>query len=103
MKWAYFGLCFIAHKVVVGHRAYEQSIFIQVRSDQHQCTVALYRANWLPDCSVLLIWTGLQQPCVAALTPMTFPLPSECATTQHQCTAALFMANWVPHCYVLLV
>ncbi len=69
---------------------------------QHQCTAALFKANCIPYCSVLLCKTGSHRQCVTAVTPVEICSSYRCAVTQHQCSATSFRAKCSPHCSVLL-
>ncbi len=60
---------------------YADLLFIQVCSDQHQCTAARFRAKWSPHYSVLLCNTGSQHVCGTAVTPMEICSSYRCAVT----------------------
>ena len=69
---------------------------------QHQKTATVFSAKCIPQCSLLLCKTGLQQACITAITPVKICSLYRCAVTHHQGTATLFRAKCSPHCSLLL-
>jgi len=71
-------------------------VFIQLCSDQHQCTATLFLAKCCSHCSKLLCKTGSQQVCVSAVTPMEIWSSSSCAVTNTSALQHCFWQNAVP-------